>query len=326
MEPWFKSGLTPLYNASPLFASTDPQEAKLATTGALKEHDLVWRSGKVDSFLRCLQLGEVSLLLLRYGAAVHIAPGELRRFLLFQVPLHGSAQISVGDSIVAADSRMGALISPTLPIRLDWSEGCEQLLLKIPRERIEASCSNLLGARLDKPVEFCPEFALDTPHGRSWQHQISALLSWFQLTENRPPGKWVHAQEETLIQHLLLCQRHNYSALLQKRSGASRRNVRLAEEFIIAHLQDPLDLGRIAQASGSSVRGLCAAFKEHHGLSPMAYVREQRMQRAHIDLTQAPPGTRVTDVALRWGFTHLGRFCTRYRERYGRTPLETLQA
>lgn len=325
MKPWFKCGLTPLYDAPPLFASNDPQEAKLATTGALKEHELVWRSGKVDSFLRHLQLGDVSLFLLRYGAAVHIEPGELRRFLLFQVPLQGTARITVGDSVVLADSHTGVLISPTLPLRLDWSEGCEQLLLKVPRERIEASCSNLLGTQIEGPVEFSPQFALDTPQGLSWQHQIGALLSWFQEAGHRPPSKWVQAQEETLIQHLLLCQRHNYSELLQRRSGTARRNVRLAAEYIHAHLQEPLDLGAIAQASGSSVRSLCAAFKEQHGLSPMAYVREQRMEKAHAELLAGAPGLRVTDVALRWGFTHLGRFCTRYRQRYGHTPLNTLR-
>src|SRR5690606_27521615 len=56
MEPWFRGGLAPLYDAPPLFASRDPLEAKLATAGALKEHDLVWRSGQVDSSLRHLQL------------------------------------------------------------------------------------------------------------------------------------------------------------------------------------------------------------------------------------------------------------------------------
>lgn len=325
MEPWFFNGLKPLFGASPLFVSSDPQEAKLVTSGALKEHDLVWRSGKVDSLLRHLQLGDISLFLLRYGAAVHIAPGELRRFLLFQVPLAGSARITVGDSVVAADSRTGVLISPTLPLQLDWSEGCEQLLLKIPRERVEEACSALLGAQLNGPVEFCPQLMLDTPQGQSWQHQISALLCWFQTPGQLPPSQWVRAQEETLIQHLLLCHQHNYSDLLQRRSSMARRNVRLAEEYIRSNLQEPLDLGSIAQAGGSSVRSLCAAFKEHHGQSPMAYVREQRMAHAHQELLSAPPNSRVTDIALRWGFTHLGRFCTRYRERYGQTPLQTLQ-
>ncbi|HUH87418.1 MAG TPA: AraC family transcriptional regulator [Pusillimonas sp.] len=325
MEPWFRRGLAPLYDAPALFASRDPQEAKVATTGALKEHDLVWRSGKVDSFLRHLQLGEVSLFLLRYGAAVHIAPGELRRFLLIQVPLTGAACITVGRTAVAADSRTGVVISPTLPLVLDWNEGCEQLLLKIPRERVEESCSRLLGAQIGRAVEFSPRFALDTAQGQSWQHQVSSLLCGFQAAGSPPPAQWVRAQEEILIQHLLLCHPHNYTELLRRRSTGARRNVRLAQEFIHAHLQDALDLGSIAQASGTSVRSLCAAFKEQYGQSPMAYVREQRMEQAHAELLGAAPGTRVTDVALRWGFGHLGRFCTRYRQRYGQTPLETLQ-
>lgn len=324
MEPWFRRGLAPLYDAPALFTSRDPQEAKLGTSGALKEHDLVWRSGKVDSFLRHLKVGDVSLFLLRYGAAVHIAPGELRRFLLVQVPLAGSAQITVGSMAVTADSRTGVVISPTLPLLLDWSEGCEQLLLKIPRERVEESCSRLLGAQIDQPVEFSPRFVLDTAQGRSWQHLVSALLCGFQAATSPPPAQWVRTQEKNLIQHLLLCHPHNYSDLLHRRSMGTRRNVRLAQEYIHAHLQDSLDLGGIAQAGGSSVRSLCAAFKEQHGQSPMAYVRDQRMEQAHAELLQAPPGTRVTDVALRWGFAHLGRFCMRYRQRYGQTPLETL--
>ena len=34
----------------------------------------------------------------------------------------------------------------------------------------------------------------------------------------------------------------------------------------------------------------------------------------------------VTDIALRWGFTHFGRFAESYRARYGMTPRDTLRA
>jgi AraC-like DNA-binding protein len=30
-------------------------------------------------------------------------------------------------------------------------------------------------------------------------------------------------------------------------------------------------------------------------------------------------------VAMRWGFTHLGRFAGAYRDRYGVTPSQTLR-
>jgi transcriptional regulator GlxA family with amidase domain len=58
----------------------------------------------------------------------------------------------------------------------------------------------------------------------------------------------------------------------------------------------------------------------------MAYVRTARLERARQDLVSAPPGAQVTDIALRWGFNHVGRFSTAYRKRYGESPLQTLRA
>lgn len=44
------------------------------------------------------------------------------------------------------------------------------------------------------------------------------------------------------------------------------------------------------------------------------------------DLLQPGPGTRVTDVALRWGFYHLGRFGQTYQKAFGESPSQTLAA
>jgi AraC-like DNA-binding protein len=43
-------------------------------------------------------------------------------------------------------------------------------------------------------------------------------------------------------------------------------------------------------------------------------------------LIAARPDTTVTDVAMRWGFTHFGRFAEIYRNRFGCTPREALKA
>jgi len=34
----------------------------------------------------------------------------------------------------------------------------------------------------------------------------------------------------------------------------------------------------------------------------------------------------VTDIVLRWGFTHFGRFSELYRARYGLCPHDTLKS
>jgi AraC-like DNA-binding protein len=81
----------------------------------------------------------------------------------------------------------------------------------------------------------------------------------------------------------------------------------------------------LAAAAGASVRTLQEGFRQHVGMSPMAYLRRLRLARAHADLHAAEPGrATVASVAHRWGFAHLGRFAAAYRAEYGRGPAETL--
>ncbi|MGR7000479.1 helix-turn-helix domain-containing protein [Yinghuangia aomiensis] len=50
------------------------------------------------------------------------------------------------------------------------------------------------------------------------------------------------------------------------------------------------------------------------------------LARAHDDLRGADPAaTTVTEVSLRWGFAHQGRFAAAYRRRYGVPPSTTLR-
>ncbi|MDV6247997.1 helix-turn-helix transcriptional regulator [Rhodococcus opacus] len=63
------------------------------------------------------------------------------------------------------------------------------------------------------------------------------------------------------------------------------------------------------------------------GITPMAYLRQVRLARAHEDLATTDPaqGRSVRDIAYKWGFNHVPRFAAAYRERYGVLPSETLR-
>ena len=59
----------------------------------------------------------------------------------------------------------------------------------------------------------------------------------------------------------------------------------------------------------------------------MLYLRRLRLQRVHAELAaNSPESVTVTMVAGRWGFVHLGRFASQYRQLFGETPSETLRA
>ncbi|WP_432560919.1 helix-turn-helix transcriptional regulator [Kineococcus sp. SYSU DK003] len=103
--------------------------------------------------------------------------------------------------------------------------------------------------------------------------------------------------------------------------------VRRAVAHIEANAHQPLTVHDVALAAGVGDRALQAAFRRHLGTTPMAHLRQVRLQRAHQDLRAADPGRgdTVAGIARRWGFASLDRFSQNYRRAYGVTPRETLR-
>ncbi|GAA2211710.1 hypothetical protein GCM10009850_071700 [Nonomuraea monospora] len=110
-------------------------------------------------------------------------------------------------------------------------------------------------------------------------------------------------------------------------AGATPVVLRLATAYIEEHYAEPdLSLARIAAAACATPRAVQYAFRRHHDITPMGYVRRVRLAAAHADLLAADPaaGATVSAIAARWGFYHLGRFSAYYRRVYGHTPRTTL--
>jgi transcriptional regulator GlxA family with amidase domain len=88
----------------------------------------------------------------------------------------------------------------------------------------------------------------------------------------------------------------------------------------------PYTAGELAAIAGVGVRVLQESFKQHVGVSPMTYLRRLRLDGVHTELSEADPWqVSVSEVAVRWGFTHLGRFAGAYRARFGVAPSQTLR-
>ena len=107
--------------------------------------------------------------------------------------------------------------------------------------------------------------------------------------------------------------------------SAGRYQVEIAEEIMRAKSGDPLSITALAARVGVSTRSLQLAFRQYRGMGPRQILEDFRLDAAHARLFAAAPGDNVTRIALDCGVTHLGRFATRYRARFGETPLATLR-
>ncbi|POX37719.1 AraC family transcriptional regulator [Streptomyces sp. Ru73] len=117
------------------------------------------------------------------------------------------------------------------------------------------------------------------------------------------------------------------TARADSRDG-SPSTLRRAITFIEGNAHRDISLADIAASIPVTPRALQYAFRRHAGTTPLGYLRSVRLAHAHTDLKAAAPheGATVTAIAMRWGFTHPGRFSALYKSAYGLPPSATLRS
>ncbi|WP_193175133.1 AraC family transcriptional regulator [Oricola nitratireducens] len=320
---------TPLAGYS-LFRSQDLDEARERVAAVFCPHRLdTIGKGLFSACQHHLPGERLSLNYIEYGAKTLIAPGELDKFYLMQIPLEGGAAIVNGGDRYFSHPGAAAVLNPHLPTTMIWEEGCRQVLVRIDRRAMQDHLATHIGASGDRPLTFSGPLDLTQGAGASLRRLVLHLVA--EADEGTPSigrgGLLGRQIEGAILTGLLEAHRHNYSGLIGfARSGPAPRHVRQAEDYMLAHLDRSLTIEEIASAVGISPRALQLGFRSFRNATPMGFLRDARLRRAHQDLIAARPDTTVTDVAIRWGFTHFGRFAEIYRNRFGCTPREALKA
>ena len=268
----------------------------------------------------------ISLNYISYGADVLIDPGELGHFYLIQIPVAGSATIRNGGKEFLTHQAAASVLNPHWATRMRWWQGCGQLLIQVRRTQFQAFAERLLERELPDAVSFDPEIDLTRPEMRAWRGFVDALFHAAE-DEASPAADLTRAlREQQLLEFFVEAQPGNLRPFLDGRCyAAAPRHVRRAEEFIRTHAADPVGLLDIAEAAGVNCRTLQLAYKAAYGFSPMHALQKERMRRVRYDLLQGDAATSVADTALKWGFSHLGRFSAAYRDEFGELPRQTLR-
>jgi AraC-like DNA-binding protein len=109
------------------------------------------------------------------------------------------------------------------------------------------------------------------------------------------------------------------------RVGGRLRRLRQARDFLAANSHEPIYLDDLCSTLGLTRRGVENLFQDLIGVSPMTYLRHQRLHGARRALLRAEraPGV-IKSTAIEWGFLHQGHFAADYRALFDESPVETL--
>lgn len=165
-------------------------------------------------------------------------------------------------------------------------------------------------------------------HGAGFRRLIDYL--WREL---RHGGKSLQNHlfatelEETLIVSYLLALDENHNGLsLNEYHPVAPVMIKRAEEYLLNHLTEPVSLADLATISGLPIRTLSRNFKKYFGASPMQFLRVRRFEAARSELARGPSETHsVIETAMRYGFSHAGKFAGEYRQIFHELPSETLK-
>jgi AraC-like DNA-binding protein len=273
---------------------------------------------------------EVTVGVLNWSSAVRLRFASLGAYHV-DVPGGGSLhwrQAGAGEHV--ADKNSAAVFHPDGELTIDrWTGGNRLIALRMNPDSVEEQLRRRIRGPMRQPLRFGP--LIDTTHGAaaSWRRLLSTVaedLGQPQSLANHPiTGPLLH---EALIVGLLLVADHPYRDQLDDASDTigGAASFRKAVDAIRSEPTRAFTIAALSDIAGVGPRTLQKAFQTRLGMTPTAYARQVRLERAHEELRCADQDeTTVAKVADKYGFLHLGRFAGMYRQRYGQTPSETLR-
>lgn len=311
-----------------LFETSDLDEVRHRCARVFNPHTLnvVGHDQRLHARMEHLPLGGLSLNRLKWGAAVEVDPDRLGCYYLLSIPIKGQAVFRhVGGEIDVSPACAG-LVSSDPRFRFRASADFEQIVLRIERPAVDAAWAALTGQAPTRAIDFDCGVPFAGPGWRAIEPALRALADCVRGAFEPTRLQHLTARIEDMLLTALLLHQPNASGLREPRMPRKLDlHLRRAEQFMSEHLEEPLTLGHVARACGVSRRTVQAAFQSERGVGPMQWLRQERLQAVRDALTggrEARPS--VTEVALRFGFSHLGEFSKAYRSAFGETPTATL--
>ena len=280
--------------------------------------------GRLSARMTVTTVGELTIGDVAFGADLRVAFAELDCYQV-NVPLSGRllSRQGTGEARLITPGQAVVYQPRSGPVEDRWSADCRAIGVKIQPDLLHRTLGTTLGATLghDAVLGGPPELLA------SW----CRLVRWLHADASHTAGLASHPLmgeqvQEAVVAGLLAVVNDRHRERLDSVRPAPPRAIRRVIDAVQAHPEEPYTLGSLARIAGLSPRAVQLGFRRHIGTTPMGFVRDVRLGRAHEELSSAEPSSvTVAAVAHRWGFVHLGRFARLYRDRYGVPPSQAIR-
>lgn len=310
-----------LLTTGTVFHKASPLEVSAYVQNHIGNHSLNILSPSARATLRHKNLGAVALSEISYGGQALVKSSGLDHCYHLQVVVEGACTVSYPDSEVSLLPGWATLINPGKSVDLHYSTDCQKMILKLPNTVLNACCREQFGQVPPDGVHFATSgFQLD--RDSAFFRMLEML--YLEADQQARPNHIAVAQMERLLAAKLLELFPN-DAEAYRRCADDEDFLLLVDRYIDDNLRRDISAEELATLCRLSLRTLYERFKRVADMSPGTYVKRRRYQAVRRQMLGSFGGAHnVTQAAMEFGFSHLGRFAAEYRELFGELPSETL--
>lgn len=305
----------------PEFCSTSTAELRDAVAQWTVPHMVFAREGRVDGSTRALALGHSALVYVRYGGDVLVEATPAGSRFAITLPL---GPMTVGHARLADHGvcTSSVLLERTRRTLMVPDPLAGALVVAVDLQHLERHLVSVLGHEVDDPLDLDPGTGICSVLPIGFLDGVVRTTWWGVTGTTLLAAGAARVLEESLLTAVLLGLPHNHSArLAEEPTDRATIRARTARDWLEAHYAEPVGVVDLARALGVSVRHVQVLFAREHHTTPTAMLTGIRLRRAHQLFTESGgQQLTVTEVAHRCGVTHLGRFASAYRRRFGELP------
>jgi AraC-like DNA-binding protein len=313
-------GIELLSDRSKVFDKADPHMVSAYVKMHVGHHEISLSQPGNHAMLSHRRLADLDLCHISYGSLTRVTSTSLRDKYHLQIMLRGAClqrETNRQRMLLAGDL---VVINPHDPIDLTYSKDCEKFILKIPVALLDLVCNEQHWSSPREGLRFGSQvYKLEEIQG--FAQLLSLVCREVEMEDNLLPVERHYAQ--IIARKVLTCLATNLDF---QSIDSHKPSLQRVMNHIEMNLKEEISAQALANLANMSLRSLYLLFDQQVGVTPRRYIVRRKLERIRAALLDPDYRVRnVTELAMDYGLTHLGRFSAEYKEQFAELPSQTLK-